>query len=128
MSSTQMVVKTTISRKHTSDSAIQYRNENAQRRTGGSKLGIQPFPLYTLEAQAHAHECETNERQKVRPSRITPITRNTRLAALPDGECSSHREQGLNESTTDVPNAFRRPYPVPYPANECSEVESDQRT
>jgi hypothetical protein len=125
ISSTQIVVSTTTSIIY---QVLLISKETAQQRTGGSELWIQPFPLYTLQTQAHAHECKADERQGVRPSGISPVIRDTQLAAFPDGDGSSHREQGLNKCTANLPDAFRRPYPVPDPTNERSEIKSDQGT
>lgn len=60
--------------------------------TGGPELSVQTFRLDTLEAKAHAHECETDESQSVRPSWISPVIGDARLATLPNGNGSSHCE------------------------------------
>ena len=91
MSSTQIVVKTTIFK----NMSVKFGYINAGRRTSCPELCIQSFPLYTLEAQAHTHERETDERQKVRPTRISPDACDAGLIALPDGDSSSHCEQSL---------------------------------
>lgn len=94
--------------------------------TGRRELAIKTFAHNTLETHAGADEPESNKRECVCPSWVATHTCYTAFVALPDNDCSTHSEEGLDECAKHHPKAGLAPNLIPNATNERAEEEGDK--